>query len=43
MIVGNSIAGDQERRFAMHVRVLLQLTSDDGTAGVAEEVAVFER
>ena len=27
----------------MHVRVLLQITSDDGTAGVAEEVAVFEK
>ena len=27
----------------MHVRVLLQITSDDGTAGAAEEVAVFEK
>jgi hypothetical protein len=27
----------------MHVRVLLQITSDDGTAGSAEEVAVFEK
>ncbi len=27
----------------MRVRVLLQITGDDGTAGAAEEVAVFEK
>jgi hypothetical protein len=41
--VESSLAGDQERRFAMRVKVLLQITSDDGTANAAEEVAVFEK
>jgi hypothetical protein len=27
----------------MRVRVLLQITGDDGTASVAEEAAVFEK
>ena len=27
----------------MHVRILLQITADDGTAGAAEEVAAFEK
>jgi hypothetical protein len=31
------------RRCAMRVRVLLQITGDDGTAGAAEEVAAFEK
>jgi hypothetical protein len=33
----------QERRFAMRVKVLLQITADDGTAGDAAEVAVFDK
>jgi hypothetical protein len=41
--VESSLTGDQERRFAMHVKVLLQITADDGTAGDAAEVAVFEK
>jgi hypothetical protein len=41
--VESSLAGDQERRFAMRVKVLLQITADDGTAGDAAEVAVFEK
>ena len=42
-IVESSLAGDRERRFAMHVKVLLQITADDGTAADAAEVAVFEK
>jgi hypothetical protein len=41
--VESSLAGDQERRFAMRVKVLLQIIADDGTAGDAAEVAVFEK
>jgi hypothetical protein len=41
--VESSLAGDQERRFAMRVKVLLQITADDGTAGDAAEVAVFDK
>jgi hypothetical protein len=41
--VESSLAGDQERRFAMRVRVLLQITADEGTAGDAAEVAIFEK
>ena len=33
----------QHRRCATRVRVLLQITGDDGTAGAAEEVAAFEK
>jgi Plasmid pRiA4b ORF-3-like protein len=33
----------QHRRCAVRVRVLLQITGDDGTAGAAEEVAAFEK
>ena len=42
-VVESSLAGDQERRFAMRVKVLLQITAEDGTAGDAAEVAVFEK
>jgi hypothetical protein len=42
-IVESSLADDQERRFAMRVKVLLQITADDGTADDAAEVAVFEK
>jgi hypothetical protein len=41
--VESSLAGDQKRRFAMRAKVLLQITADDGTAGDAAEVAVFEK
>jgi hypothetical protein len=41
--VESSLAGHQKRRFAMRVKVLLQITADDGTAGDAAEVAVFEK
>jgi hypothetical protein len=41
--VESSLAGDQGRRFAMRVKVLLQITADDGTAGDAAEVAVFDK
>jgi hypothetical protein len=27
----------------MHVRVLLQITSDDGSAGAASKIAAFEK
>jgi hypothetical protein len=37
------IASHQKRRFAMRVKVLLQITADDGTAGDAAEVALFEK
>ncbi len=43
VLVENSPAGDQQRRVAMRVRVLLQITDDDGTAGTAEEVAAFDK
>ena len=43
VLVESSLAGDQERRFAMRVKVLLQITAEDGTAGGAAEVAVFEK
>ena len=42
-VVESSLAGDQERRCAMRVKVLLQITAEDGTAGGAAEVAVFEK
>jgi hypothetical protein len=41
--VESSLSSDQERRFAMRVKVLLQITADDGTGGDAAEVAVFEK
>jgi hypothetical protein len=41
--VESSLAGDQKRRFAMRVKVLLQITGDDGTSGDAVEVAVLEK
>jgi hypothetical protein len=37
------LAGDQERRFAMRVRVLLQIAGDDGADGDAIEAAVFDK
>lgn len=37
------LTGDQQRGSAMRVRVLLQITAEDGTAGDAAEVASFEK
>src|ERR1700733_12026644 len=42
-IVENSSAGGPQRRCTMRVRVLLQITGDDGVAGNAVEAAVFEK
>ena len=39
----SSLAGDQKRRFAMRVKVLLQITTEDGAAGDAAEVPVFQK
>ena len=33
----------RDRKYATHVRTLLQITMDDGAAGVAEEIAAFEK
>ena len=42
-LVESSFAGDLGIGGAMRVKVLLQITDDDGTAAAAEEVAAFEK
>src|SRR5689334_7475431 len=42
-VVENSSAGVPQGRGTMHVKVLLQITDDSGTPGVAEEVVAFEK
>src|SRR3954471_20610567 len=42
-LVGNSFASDEKGRCAMHVRILLQITADDGAASLTEEVTAFEK
>jgi hypothetical protein len=42
-IVESSFVGIRHRRCAMRVRILLQLTDDDGSAGAAEEIATFAK
>jgi hypothetical protein len=42
-IVESSFVGIRHRRYAMRVRILLQLTDDDGSAGAAEEIATFAK
>ncbi len=42
-VVESSPAGDQERRLVMRVKVFLEITAEDGSAGGAAEVAVFEK
>jgi hypothetical protein len=41
--VASSLVDTRHRRYAMRVRVLLQITGDDGSAGAAEAVATFEK
>jgi hypothetical protein len=43
VIVESSFVGIRHRRYAMRVRILLQLTDDDGSAGAAEEIATFAK
>src|SRR3954463_7095050 len=42
-LVGSSFASDEKGRCGMHVRILLQITADDGAASLTEEVTAFEK